>query len=58
MDVLFGGSCVVFNNVINSVSKSISVCSVEWNISVPTNLGVPFQDVLDLIYIYIYIPLL
>ena len=47
MDVLFGGSCVVFNNVINSVLEPISVCSVERNISVPTNFGVPFQDVLD-----------
>ena len=31
--------------VINTVSDPISVCPVEWNISVSANFGVPFQGV-------------
>ena len=36
------------------VINTVSVCPVEWNISVPTDFGVLFQGVSDF-HIYIYI---
>ena len=36
---------VVRTIVINTVSDPVSVCPVEWNISVLADFGVPFQGV-------------
>ena len=41
----------------NTVSVAVSVCPLEWNISVPAYFGVPFYTISELpanIYIYIY----
>ena len=46
---------VTHSIVINSVLDPISVCLVEWNISVPAYFGVPFQGVSGFLNIYIYI---
>ena len=42
----------------NTVSVAVSICPLEWNISVPAYFGVPFYTISELpanIYIYIYI---
>ena len=46
---------VTYSIVINSVLDPISVCLVEWNISVPAYFGVPFQGVSGFLKIYLYI---
>ena len=46
---------VTHSIVINSVLDPISVCLVEWNISVPAYFGVPFQGVSGFLKIYLYI---
>ena len=33
-------------NIMNTILDTISVCSVERNISVPANFGIPFQGIL------------
>ena len=43
---------VTHSIVINSVLDPISVCLVEWNISVPAYFGVPFQGVSGFLNIY------
>ena len=39
--------------VVNTVSVTVSVCPLEWNILVPVYFCVPFRDY-RYIYIYIY----
>ena len=46
---------LVWCNVINTVSEPVSVCLLEWNISVLTYFGVPLHTILGYIYFYKYI---
>ena len=46
---------VIATIVINTVSDPVSICPVEWNISVPTDFGVPFQGVSEFLKNNLYI---
>ena len=46
---------MVISNVMNTVLDPVSVCPVEWNISVLADFGVQFQGVLGFLKNNLYI---